>query len=157
MMTPPALMDLSLTPMISLMMSGPSMLELLSRATPVTLRTRAARMMCLMSSIPMNQVESEARVLETAMPEFVHNYDNFGLALAQLGLFSRWEFDDRFPALKFMYYRLNYDLWRAWSLRLNIGWISLCFMNTSVRKCILWKTWDKQNDAKVGIKNENEN
>ena len=46
-------------------------------------------MMCLMSSIPMNQVESEARVLETAMPEFVHNYDNFGLALAQLGLFSR--------------------------------------------------------------------
>ena len=41
----------------------------------------------------MNQVESEARVLETAMPEFVHNYDNFGLALAQLGLFSRLNYD----------------------------------------------------------------
>ena len=37
----------------------------------------------------MNQVESEATMFETTMPEFVHNYDSFGLALAQLGLFSR--------------------------------------------------------------------
>ena len=58
----------------------------------------------------MNQVESEATMFETTMPEFVHNYDSFGLALAQLGLFSRRELMNRFLALTIMYYRLKYDL-----------------------------------------------
>ena len=45
--------------------------------------------MTQMMGIHMSQVESEATVLETVLPEFVHYYDSFGLAFAQLGLFSR--------------------------------------------------------------------
>ena len=45
--------------------------------------------MTQMMGIHMNQAETGATVLETAMPEFVRNYDSFGLAFAQLGLFLR--------------------------------------------------------------------
>ena len=62
------------TPIISPMMFRLTLLDVLSTATSVAVMImRAAWTLSLTRSIPMNQVVSKATVLETVMPEFVHN------------------------------------------------------------------------------------